>query len=108
MLAYYVVERLEKDGAKVQLPTASTYGVYLPSRLHCRWLNSGLYVYLSSRGCFAYELGNWQSPSRGDRLEEEVRGRAIKRQKNVDIVFVPQFDWLVPEAHEPSWPDRQR
>jgi hypothetical protein len=57
LLAYYVVEQLE-DGAKVQLPTASAYRVYLPSQLGCQWLNSGLYVYLSSRGCFAYELGN--------------------------------------------------
>ena len=72
MLAYYVVGQLEENGAKVQLPTASAYGVYLPSRLHCRWLNSGFYVYLSSRGCFAYELGNWQSPSRGDRANCDV------------------------------------
>jgi hypothetical protein len=33
LLAYYVVGQLEENGAKVQLPTASAYGVYLPSRL---------------------------------------------------------------------------
>ena len=37
-----------------------------------RWLNSGIYVYLSSRGCLVYELGNWQSPSRGDRANCDV------------------------------------
>ena len=35
--------KLQK-GAKVQLPMASTYGVYLPSQLESRWLNLGLYV----------------------------------------------------------------
>jgi len=34
--------------------------------------NSGLYVYLSLRGRLVYELGNWQSPSRGDRANCDV------------------------------------
>jgi hypothetical protein len=66
MLAHYVVEQLEDTEAKVQLPTASAYGVYLPSRLHCRWLNSGFCVLPLIERMFCLRVGQLAKPiSRG-------------------------------------------
>jgi hypothetical protein len=60
------------EKAKVQLPVTGVHEVYLPS-WRGQWLYKIGFICLPLKErMFIYELGIWQSPSRGDRMNPDV------------------------------------